>query len=141
MKDWLSIIKIHHEGIKQAFVVAINAPSKDNIDNLKFLINAHAISEEAVIYPQLSLHGINDELLEKEQTGAKEEIHFLSHHYDEKNIKKELKKLMKAVLEHAIIHEEKHKFKQLFGKLSTPENMKLGKEYLEHYNRWIGDLL
>jgi hypothetical protein len=133
---WLSIIKQHHKGIKRAFMVSIANPTKQNISYLKFLINGHSIAEEAVIYPQLSLHGMNDEDLEKEQTGAKEQIHYLSHHYDEPNIKIELKKLYKAVLLHALDHEEKHKFKELDKKLSKEENIKLGDEYLKHYTKW-----
>jgi hemerythrin superfamily protein len=134
--NWLSEIKKHHEAIKRAFIIAINDPSESNVKELKFLINAHSIAEEAVIYPQLSKHGINDEQLEKEQTGAKEEIHYLSHHVDEPDIKGKLKKLMKAVLEHAVVHEEHKAFPKLMSKLSTPENMKLGDEYMTHYDKW-----
>jgi len=136
MSDWLTIIKSHHEGIKQAFEEAIADPTEENVEHAKFLLNAHAIYEEAVIYPKLSENGIDDENLEREQTGAKEEIHYLSHHYDEPNISEKLQGLLDAILVHPIQHEEKSKFKKLYGKLTAAENIKVGKDYLKHYDKW-----
>jgi hypothetical protein len=143
--DWLKEIKKHHLGIKKQFDLCIKEPTKSNVEHLEDLIDAHAISEEAVIYPEISKHGMNDEGLEAEQTEAKELIHYLVKNFDKyKGMKKgkesylvlKLTELKAAVLEHAIKHEEKDKFKKLYAELTKEETEKLGNEYIEHYEEW-----
>jgi len=144
--DWLKEIKKHHLGIKKQFDLCIKEPTKPNVEYLQTLIDAHAIAEEAVIYPQISKHDMDDEGLEKEQTEAKEIIHSLVKNYskwknfvknDENYLVSKLTELKAAVLEHAIQHEEKDKFKKLYADLSKEETDKLGDKYMKHYDAWI----
>ena len=134
--SWLDLVKQHHIGIKDAFLDAIANPDKDTIGHAKWLLNAHCSAEEAVIYQALSANSIDDELLEKQQTGAKEEIHVLSHDEDDPDISEKLQGLLDAILEHVKL-EEKSKFPKLYGKLTAEENISLGKSYLDHYNKWV----
>lgn len=144
--DWFKLIKKHHIEIKQAFETAIEDPSYNNVEEVKKLLMAHALAEEAVIYPALKPDGQDDEQLEKEQTEAKFAVHELMHNYHSKfkTITKskrlyviaKLKEILEAVLTHAIDHEEKDQFLKLHNDLSKEKSDELGKEYQEKYNDW-----
>ncbi len=142
--DWLDQILDHHRGIEAQFA-AVKAATTPGMraeaqEKLGVLLTAHAIAEEAAVYPQMAGHHQvgHAELAYQEQSAAKMEMGLLerldpmSEDYLDK-----LEHIRGAVAHH-VYSEEGTWFLDLIESAPPADQAAITARYAEEYQRYIG---
>ncbi|MGJ3647503.1 hemerythrin domain-containing protein [Sphingomonas sp. GlSt437] len=142
--DWLNLILDHHRAIEAQFA-ALKAAADANEriaeqEKLAELLTAHAIAEEAAIYPAMAEHHQvgHAELAYQEQSAAKMELGLLerldplSEDYHDK-----LEHIEGAVAHH-VYSEEGTWFPELAASAPADEQARMTERYTEEYSRYLG---
>lgn len=142
--DWLSLILDHHRAIEAQFTTLKSTVDAETRimeqQRLAELLTAHAIAEEAAIYPALANnHQVGHaELAYQEQSAAKMELGLLerldplSDDYNDK-----LEHIEGAVAHH-VYSEEGTWFADLAERAPADEQLAMTEQYVEQYNRYLG---
>lgn len=141
---WLREVLDHHEGIERAFAEAKAAPDAASRRaahrKLGELLTAHAIAEEAAIYPAMSESGEsgNATLAYAQQSGAKMEMGLLegldpmSEDYADKLAH------IEGAVQHHVYEEEGRWFVQLVEEAPADGHALIAARYREEYERYMG---
>lgn len=142
--DWLDQILGHHRGIEAQFAAVKSAttPSAraEAQKKLGVLLTAHAVAEEAAVYPQMAGHQqvAHAELAYQEQSAAKMEMGLLerldpmSEDYLDK-----LEHIEGAVAHH-VYSEEGTWFIDLVQSAPPADQALIAERYREEYQRYMG---
>lgn len=142
--DWLAQILDHHQQIERLFDAVITARDADTRvkaqKKLAEALTAHAIAEDAVIYPSMAAEhqAGHAELAYQEQSAAKMEMGLLekldpmSQDYLDK-----IKHIQGAVAHH-VYSEEGTWFVELAQSASFEDQAVMGQRYAEEYERYKG---
>ena len=141
---WLASVLDHHRQIDAAFVAvksgATAAERRAALKQLGLLLTAHAIAEEAVIYPALSDQGeaghatmaYTEQAAAKMQLGLLERMDTMSQDFIDK-----LGHLEGAVKHHAY-QEEGHWFPELVDAAGDADHQQIATRYCEEFDRYMG---
>lgn len=141
--DWLSQILEHHRGIEAQFErlrAAAPADRPREQKQLGLLLTAHAVAEEAAVYPALAADNQvgHAELAYQEQSAAKMEMGLLerldpaSEDYHDK-----LEHIRGAVLHH-VYSEEGTWYVKLARSAPAADQQRITERYAEEYARYMG---
>ena len=142
--DWLALVLDHHRQLDAAFAAVKNGRSAMDKrlaqKRLAVFLTGHAIAEEAVLYPALSLHGekslahtaYEEQATAKTEMAALEELDAMSQEYLDK-----LERIRSAVAHH-MYEEESKWFLELKQKVPQLDQSKLTARYNEEFNRYVG---
>jgi hemerythrin superfamily protein len=141
-EDWLGLVKAHHQMLEQAFDELIAggddlAQRPTLYKRLAYLLTAHSVAEENVIYPALAMHGLQSESdrLYLDQAHAKV-VNAMLDMADEKFGDSWLHKaeeLRSAVLAHAKQDEEGDLYPRLVAAIDLPTATKLTVAYRREF--------
>jgi hypothetical protein len=143
--DWLGMVLDHHEQLEAAFaaVKAAAEPASRMValEKLSTLLTGHSIAEETALYPALAkaderghaTKAYTEQSAAKMQMGLLEDLPPMSQEFLDK-----LEHIRGAVAHH-VYEEESNWFLDLKTKMSAADQVKLTKQYQEHFARYMGD--
>ena len=141
-EDWLGLVKAHHLMLERAFddLIASGADPRQRpalYKRLAYLLTAHSVAEENVIYPALAMFGLQSESdrLYLDQAHAKV-MNAMLDMADDKLGDAWLQRaedLRTAVLEHAKQDEERDLYPQLVAAIDTATAAKLSTAYRREF--------
>lgn len=143
--DWLSLILDHHIELEDALIAVEEAVDleerTDAFKEFAILLVGHAIAEEVVIYPALSMDasaghadtGYSEQAVVKMQMGALERLDPLSEEFEDKLEE------VKVALQHHMYEEEGNWFLDLKQKATAEDQATMTARYAEEFDRYVGD--
>jgi hypothetical protein len=143
--DWLSLILDHHIELEDALIAVEEAVDleerADAFKEFAILLVGHAIAEEGVIYPALSLDasaghadmGYSEQAVVKMQMAALERLDPLSEEFEDKLEE------VKVALQHHMYEEEGDWFLDLKQKATAEDQATMTARYAEEFDRYVGD--
>ncbi len=141
-EDWLGLVKAHHQMLERAFdeLIAADGDLKQRpvlYKRLAYLLTAHSVAEENVIYPALAMHGLqsDSDRLYLDQAHAKV-MNAMLDMADDKLGDSWLQRaaeLRSAVLQHAKRDEEGDLFPRLVAAIDLPTATKLSAAYRREF--------
>ena len=143
--DWLSLILDHHVELEEALMAVEEAVDleerNDAFKEFAILLTGHAIAEEGVIYPALSMDasaghadkGYSEQAVVKLQMAALERLDPLSEEFEDK-----LEEVKTALQQH-MYEEEGDWFVDLRLKATAEDQATLTARYAEEFDRYVGD--
>ena len=142
-EDWLVLVKAHHQMLERAFdeLIAGGSDSRQRpvlYKRLAYLLTAHSVAEENVIYPALAMCGLQSESdrLYLDQAHAKV-MNAMLDMADDKWGDAWLQRaedLRSAVLEHAKQDEEGDLYPRLVAAIDTATATKLSAAYRREFS-------
>lgn len=142
--DWLSQIIDHHRGIEAQFaaVKAATTPAarRSAQEKLGVLLTAHAIAEEAALYPAMAAHRqvAHAELAYQEQSAAKMEMGLLERLDPESEDYLDKLGHIEGAVAHHVYSEEGTWFIDLAQSVPADEQAMIQQRYDEEYRRYAG---
>jgi len=132
--NWMDMVKAHHGMIVEQFDTVIAAPVAGRMPALKklgYLLTAHSVAEENVLYPAIAAHGMaaQSDKLYIDQAHAKVGNAMLDMNPSAPDFTDKVRALKTAVLQHAKGDEEGDQFPKLMQTASAAENARMTKMY------------
>jgi hemerythrin superfamily protein len=143
--DWLGMVLDHHEQVEAGFAAVKSAAEPASrvvaLEKLSALLTGHSIAEETALYPALAkadekghaTKAYTEQSAAKMQMGLLEDLPPMSQEFLDK-----LEHIRGAVAHH-VYEEESNWFLDLKTKMSAAAQVKLTKQYQEHFARYMGD--
>ncbi len=137
---WFDMVKAHHTLIAETFDKLLAAdkpgPRAASLKHLGYLLTAHSVAEENVLYPAIAMQGMasDSDKLYLDQAHAKvgnAGLDMLAK--DDPAFNDKVKALQTAVLHHAKDDEEGNLFPKLMQAMGNDGNAKLTKLYHEQF--------
>jgi hemerythrin superfamily protein len=141
-EDWLNMVKAHHQMLERAFDELIDGGADPQsrpvlYKRVAYLLTAHSVAEENVIYPALAMFGLqsDSDRLYVDQAHAKVMNAMLDMADDKLGDAwlERAKELRAAVLEHAKRDEEGDLYPRLVEALDSPTATKLSSAYRREF--------
>lgn len=143
--SWLGQILDHHRGIEAQFaaVKAATDPAAraDAQKKLGVLLTAHAIAEEAAVYPQLAAHHqvAHAGLAYQEQSAAKMEMGLLERLDPTSEDYRDKLEHIEGAVAHHVYSEEGTWFLDLIESAPPADQAMIAARYREEYQRYLGN--
>ena len=141
-EDWLGLVKAHHQMLERAFdelIAEAGDLSRRAVlfKRLSYLLTAHSVAEENVLYPALAMHGLQSESdrLYLDQAHAKVRNALLDMADDKLGEPwlRKVEELRDAVLDHAKNDEEGDLYPRLVAAIDMSTAAKLSAAYRREF--------
>lgn len=143
--DWLSMILQHHQQIEAAFT-AVKATTSAAArvaaqKKLGIILTGHAIAEESVIYPALTVANEKSHagMAFTEQAAAKTQMALLENLAPMTQDYLDKLEHIRGAVAHHMYEEEGTWFLELKERVPTADQSKLTARYKEEFDRYVGD--
>ena len=143
--SWLATVLEHHRGIEAQFAAVKAAPDaaarRAAQEKLGLLLTAHAIAEEAALYPAMAAHNQVGQsgLAYQEQSAAKMEMGLLERLDPESEDYLDKLGHIEGAVAHHVYSEEGTWFIDLAQSVPPAEQTMMERRYSEEYARYTGD--